>query len=76
MTRGQCSIKRVVFDYPALTTQLILELSMVTWSMALLSLGIQRETNSHSSQEREAILLLHNSPPGRESICTLLLTIK
>ena len=33
---------------------------MVTWSMALLSLEVQRETNSHSPQEREAILLLHD----------------
>ena len=33
---------------------------MVTRSMALLSLKVWRETNSHSSQEREAILLLHD----------------
>ena len=33
---------------------------MVTWSMALLSLNVRRETNSRSSQEREAILLLHD----------------
>ena len=29
--------------------------------MALLSLKVQRETNSHSSQEREAVLLLHDT---------------
>ena len=28
--------------------------------MALLSLKVRRETNSHSSQEREAVLLLHD----------------
>ena len=33
---------------------------MVTRSMALLSLDVQRETNSCSSQEREAVLLLHD----------------
>ena len=34
MTRGQCSIRGAVFDYPALTTQPILESSMVTRAMA------------------------------------------
>ena len=48
--------KRAVFDYLAL----ILDLSTVTWSMALLSLEVWRETNSRSSQEREAILPLHD----------------
>ena len=63
MTRGQCSIERVVFGYPAPTTRPILELSVVTRSMALLSLEVQRETNSRSSQGREAILLLHDTLP-------------
>ena len=63
MTRGQCLIKRAVFDYATLTTQLILELSTETRSMALLSLKVQRETNSCSSREREAVLLLHNTLP-------------
>ena len=63
MTRGWCSIKRVVFDYLTPTTRPILDLSTVTRSMALLSLDVQRETNSCSSQEREAILLLHDTLP-------------
>ena len=48
--------KRAVFGYLAP----ILDLSTVTWSMALLSLKVWRETNSCSSWEREAILLLHD----------------
>ena len=48
--------KRAVFDY--LTP--IIDLSTVTRSMALLSLEVQRETNSRSSWEREAILSLHD----------------
>ena len=48
--------KRAVFDY--LTP--IIDLSMVTQSMALLSLKVWRETNSHSSWEREAVLSLHD----------------
>ena len=36
---------------------------MVTQSMALLSLEVQRKTNSRSSQEREAILPLHDTLP-------------
>ena len=53
-------IKRAVFDYPAPTTRTILDLSTVTRSMALLSLDVRRETNSCSSQEREAVLLLYD----------------
>ena len=48
--------KRVVFDY----LTLILDLSTVTRSMALLSLEVWRETNSRMSQERKAVLLLHD----------------
>ena len=51
--------KRVVFDYLAP----IIDLSTVTRSMELLSLKVQRETNSCSSQEREAILSLHDTLP-------------
>ena len=50
-----------MFDYLAPTTRMILDLSTVTRSMALLSLEVQRETNSRSSQEREAVLLLHDT---------------
>ena len=48
--------KRAVFDYLAP----IIDLSTVTRSMALLSLEVQRETNSRSSREREAVLSLHD----------------
>ena len=48
--------KRAVFDY--LTP--IIDSSTVTQLMALLSLKVQRETNSCSSREREAILSLHD----------------
>ena len=58
--------KSTVFDY--LTP--ILDLSMVTQSMALLSLEVQRETNSRSSQEREAVLLLHDICKNIYSLCT------
>ena len=51
--------KRAVFNY----LTLIIDSSTVTWSMALLSLEVQRETNSRSSREREAILSLHNTLP-------------
>ena len=59
--------KRVVFDFLAP----ILDLSMVTQLMALLSLEVQRETNSCSSQEREAILLLHDTLPQVVKVSTL-----
>ena len=39
---------------------------MVTRSMALLSLEVRKETNSCSSQEREAVLLLHDIYTGGE----------
>ena len=71
MTRGRCLIKMAVFDYPAPTTQMILGLSTVTRLMALLSLDVQRETNSHSSQEREAVLLLHDALPQAIKASTL-----
>ena len=51
--------KRVVFDYLAP----IIDSSTVTQSMALLSLEVQRETNSRSSWEREAIWSLHDTLP-------------
>ena len=63
--------KRAVFDYPGPTTQTILDLSTVTRSMALLSLKVRSETNSHSSQGREAVLLLHDTLPQVVKVSTL-----
>ena len=48
--------KRAVFNYLAP----IIDSSTVTWSMALLSLEVRRETNSRSSRQREAVWSLHD----------------
>ena len=58
-----------MFDYLAP----ILDLSTVTQSMALLSLDVQRETNSRSSREREAILPLHDICPSHLNHVTLMM---